>query len=267
LSVLRIASSVHKEAIPMFNDLAGKTVLVTGASTGIGAAVARAFGAAGARVVVHYHASEAAARQVAAEIGKGSVALRADVTRDDEVLALVAATIKQFGRLDVLVNNAGDIVRRVPVADCDTAVLDAILDLNVRSVVTACRAAIPHFRKQGAGNIINTTSVAARHGGGPGAVLYASAKGFVSTFTRGLAKELARENIRVNGVAPGVITTPLQQRHTTAAQMEAFKATVPLGRLGTAEECAGTYLYLASDAASGYVTGQILEVNGGQLMP
>lgn len=251
----------------MFDDLAGKAVLVTGASTGIGAAVARAFGAAGARVIVHYHASEAAAQQIAREIGNGAIAMRADVTHDDQVLALVAAAIKQFGRLDVLVNNAGDIVRRVPVADCDTAVLDDVLALNVRSVVTASRAAIAQFRLQGAGNIINTTSVAARHGGGPGAVLYASAKGFVSTFTRGLAKEMAKENIRVNAVAPGVITTPLQSRHTTAAQMEAFKSTIPLGRLGTAEECAGTYLYLASDAASGYVTGQILEVNGGQLMP
>jgi len=251
----------------MFNDLAGKVVLVTGASTGIGAAVARAFGAAGAHVAVHYHASEAAARQVAAAIGERAVALRADVRRDEEVMALVAATIERFGRLDVLVNNAGDIVQRVTIADSSSAQLDAVLDLNVRSVVTASRAAIAQFRLQGAGNIINTTSVAARHGGGPGAVLYASAKGFVSTFTRGLAKEMAKENIRVNAVAPGVITTPLQSRHTTAAQMEAFKATIPLGRLGIAEECAGTYLYLASDAASGYVTGQILEVNGGQLMP
>ena len=254
----------------MFNDLQGKVVLVTGASTGIGAAVARGFGRAGARVAVHYHASADAAQQVTADIraaGAEAIALRADARDAKQIEKLIAATVAQFGRIDVLINNAGDIVQRCVVAGSTDAMLCAVLDLNARSVVTASRAAIPHFRRQGGGNIINTTSVAARHGGGPGAVLYAAAKGFVSTFTRGLAKEHAKENIRVNGVAPGVIVTPLQARHTTAQQMEAFRKSIPMDRLGTPEECVGAYLYLASDALSGYVTGQIIEVNGGQLMP
>ena len=115
--------------------------------------------------------------------------------------------------------------------------------------------------------LIKELSIAARHGGGAGAVLYAAAKGFVSTFTRGLAKEVVKDGIRVNAVSPGVITTPFHERYSTPAMLEAFKTTIPMGRLGTADECAGAFLYLASEAMSGYVTGQILEVNGGQYMP
>jgi 3-oxoacyl-[acyl-carrier protein] reductase len=254
----------------MIPDLRGKVVLITGASTGIGAAVARAFGAERSTVVVHYHASEAAAHAVVADIEAGgghAHALRADATRPEQLVGLVQSTVDRYGRLDVLINNAGDLVRRCPIADSTEELFDAVVDLNVRSVVTTSRAAVPHFRAQGGGAIINTTSIAARNGGGPGSVLYASSKAFVSTFTRGLAKELAKDNVRVNGVAPGVIITPLQARHTNAAQLEAFRAAVPMGRLGNAEECSGAFLYLASEALSGYVTGQILEVNGGQLMP
>ena len=254
----------------MISDLKGKVVLITGASTGIGAAVARAFGAEGSTVVVHYHASEVAAHAVVAAIEAGgghAHALRADATRPEQLVGLVKSTVDRYGRLDVLINNVGDLVQRCPIADSTEELFDAVVDLNVRSVVTTSRAAIAQFRAQGGGAIINTTSIAARNGGGPGSVLYASSKAFVSTFTRGLAKELAKDNIRVNGVAPGVIVTPLQARHTSEAQLEAFRAAVPMGRLGSAEECTGAYLYLASNALSGYVTGQILEVNGGQLMP
>jgi 3-oxoacyl-[acyl-carrier protein] reductase len=142
-----------------------------------------------------------------------------------------------------------------------------VIDLNVRSLVAACGAAVPVMRDAGRGNIVNVTSIAARHGGGPGSVLYASAKGFVSTFTRGLAKEVVKDGIRVNAVSPGVITTPFHERYSTPAMLETFKGTIPMARLGTAEECVGAFLFLASDAMSGYVTGQILEVNGGQYMP
>jgi 3-oxoacyl-[acyl-carrier protein] reductase len=129
-------------------------------------------------------------------------------------------------------------------------------------------AAAVQMKKQGAGGaIINVTSIAARHGGGPGAVLYAAAKGFVSTMTRGHAKELVKDKIRVNAVAPGVIMTPFHERFSTPQMLEGFKATIPMNRLGTAEECAGAFLFLASEQMSGYMTGQILEVNGGQYMP
>jgi 3-oxoacyl-[acyl-carrier protein] reductase len=124
------------------------------------------------------------------------------------------------------------------------------------------------MRKQGTGgSIINVTSIAARHGGGPGAVLYAAAKGFVSTMTRGHAKELVKDRIRVNAVAPGVIMTPFHERFSTPQMLEGFKATIPMNRIGMPDECAGAFLFLASEKMSGYMTGQILEVNGGQYMP
>jgi 3-oxoacyl-[acyl-carrier protein] reductase len=115
--------------------------------------------------------------------------------------------------------------------------------------------------------VINVTSIAARHGGGGGAIIYAGAKGFISTVTRGWAKEVVGDGIRVNAVSPGVIVTPFHERYSTAEQLKAMQATIPMNRLGTAEECAGTFVYLASDAMSGYVTGQVIEVNGGQFMP
>jgi 3-oxoacyl-[acyl-carrier protein] reductase len=126
---------------------------------------------------------------------------------------------------------------------------------------------VAHLRKSGSGFIINTTSVAARNGGGGGAVLYAAAKGFVSTLTRGLAKELIGSGIRVNGVAPGVIDTAFHERDSNADQMRGMIATIPLGKAGTSEDCVGAYLFLASPMLSGYIVGQIIEVNGGQLMP
>ena len=252
------------------SDLAGKVVLITGSSTGIGAAAARAFGREGARVAVHYHASEAPAREVAADIARsGGTAeiFRADLMQPDEPARLVSAVQRHYGRIDVLVNNAGDVFDRKPFSEWTAPEFDAMLQLNVRSVVAMCQATIGVFRAQGGGNIINVTSIAARNGGGPGVILYAATKGFVSTLTRGLAKELVADRVRVNGVAPGVILTPLHDRHTSQATLDALKGTVPMGRLGTADECAGAFLYLASDALSGYVTGQIIEVNGGQLMP
>src|SRR5271165_2550945 len=121
-------------------------------------------------------------------------------------------------------------------------------------------------QRQG-GFIINTTSIAARNGGAGGAVFYAAAKGFVSTLTRGQAKELIGKGIRVNAVAPGVIATPFHERYTDAAAFEAIRTTIPIGRVGTPEECIGAYLFLASETLSGYVVGQVIEVNGGQLMP
>ena len=122
-------------------------------------------------------------------------------------------------------------------------------------------------RRQKKGNVINVSSIAARHGGGAGAIIYAGAKGFISTATHGWAKEVVGDGIRVNAVSPGVITTPFHERYSTPEQLKGMQATIPMNRLGTADECAGTFVYLASDDLSGYVTGQVIEVNGGQYMP
>lgn len=251
-------------------DLKDKTALVTGASTGIGAAVAIAFAARGMRVAVHYNSSADAATRVVDTIraaGGTAFALQADVRDTAAIRACVQEITAQFGRIDVLVNNAGSLVKRMPIAEFDDALFDEVMHINARSVLAFCRETVPQMRKQGSGAIINVTSVAARTGGGPGAYLYAGAKGFVSTATHGLARELVGDHIRVNAVAPGVIQTPFQDRFSTPAMLETFRTGIPMGRLGTADECVGAFLYLASEQLSGYVTGQVLEVNGGQYMP
>ena len=254
----------------MIADLEGKAVLITGASTGIGAAAARAFGRLRSRVAIHYHASEDAARAVAADVratGAEALLVGGDVTKDGEVRRIVADPLAAFGRIDVLVNNAGGLVSRTRIDDYGDPYVEQVLALNVRQVVAFLREVVPVMRRQGSGNIINVSSIAARNGGGPGSVLYAGAKGFVSTATRGWARELASAGIRVNAVSPGVILTPFHERYSTPEQLAAMQATIPMKRLGAADECAGTFVYLASDTMSGYVTGQVIEVNGGQLMP
>jgi 3-oxoacyl-[acyl-carrier protein] reductase len=260
-------SSLVEAVIP---DLKGKVVLITGASTGIGAAAARAFGRNGAKVAVNYNASADPAKEVAADIdaaGGKSLLLQGDVTQPEMAAKLMADTVKAFGRVDILVNNACALIKRTPVADYSDEFLDAVLDLNVKQVVRFMREGTVQMRKQGGGgSIINLSSIAARHGGGPGSVVYAAAKGFVATATRGWAKELVKDGIRVNAVSPGVITTPFHERFSTPEQLAAMQATVPMQRLGVAEECVGAFLYLASEQMSGYVTGQIIEVNGGQYM-
>ena len=251
------------------SDLAGKAVLVTGASTGIGAALARAYAAQKCRVGLHYNQSREAAEALAAEIreAKGEVFLvQGDFSKSAEVSRVVEETARHFVRLDGLVNNAGGMLGRVAYADMTDEQYDRVMDVNARSVITACRVAIPWLKKQG-GFIVNTSSIAARNGAGPGAGIYGSAKAFVSNVTRGLAKELVGFGIRVNAVSPGVIATPFHERYSTAEQINAAVSTIPQGRVGTAEECVGAYLFLSSEMLSGYVTGQVIEVNGGQLMP
>lgn len=254
----------------MFDEFNGKVVLVTGASSGIGSVVALKFASLGAKVAVHYNLNSKGANSVVSDInanGGEAFLVQGDVSEHDVAEMVVRDTAEHFGRLDVLINNAGSMLGRKSVEDAGPEHFEKVMNLNARSVYSTCHAAIPYFRKQNAGNIINTTSIAARTGGAGGAGFYASAKAAVSALTHYLAKELAGYNVRVNAVSPGVITTPFHDGVSSEEQLEAARMMVPMGRLGTAEECVGTYLYLASDELSGYVNGQVIEVNGGQLMP
>lgn len=251
----------------MFEDLKGRVALVTGGATGIGGAISAAFGAAGMKVAVHYHSGAADASKVADEIerrGGEAVLLERDITEYGAAEALLQNVLSAFGVLDVLVNNAGGMVARRTLESLDDDFIDEVIDLNVRSLVHCCRVGAESMKA--GGSIINVSSISARTGGSPGSSIYSGAKAFVSTFTRSLARELAPRGIRVNALSPGTIATAFHQRHSTPEKLEATRKSIPLVRLGRAEDCAGTALYLASDALSGYVTGQVIEVNGGQFM-
>jgi 3-oxoacyl-[acyl-carrier protein] reductase len=241
---------------------------VTGSSTGIGAASAVALAEAGCRVAVHYNRSEDEAREVVERIsssGGEAMLVGGDVADAVEVGRMAREIEDRYGRLDVLVNNAGSLIERRSFSEITEDLWDRVMEVNLKSVFLCSQAVLPTMKRQGKGRIINVTSVAARNGGGPGSVAYATAKGGVSTLTRAMAKELVSENILVNGVAPGVITTPFHERFTPPEIRERMTAGIPIGREGTPGEVAGTVVFLASPAAD-YLVGEIIEVNGGQLM-
>ncbi|MEX0869011.1 MAG: SDR family oxidoreductase [Nitriliruptoraceae bacterium] len=245
---------------------AGTRVLVTGASSGIGAAIARGFAAAGASVAVHYHRNASGAQAVVEEAealgAPQALAVAGDFTEPDAPVAVVRTAVDTLGGLDVLVNNAGELIARVDIDTVDDATLDAIVQLNFLSVVRACREAMPAIRAS-TGSIINTTSVTAETGASGGAGLYAAAKGGVNSLTRSMAKDLAADGIRVNAISPGIVHTPLQDRHTSEAGLVERVGRIPMGRLGAPEDFVAAALFLADPAASGFMTGQVLEINGG----
>jgi 3-oxoacyl-[acyl-carrier protein] reductase len=248
------------------DDLHGKAVLITGASTGIGAALARAFASQGAKLALHYNSHEADARALATELGTQPALIRGDLTRRGEAKRVVNEAAAALGALDVLINNAGGIGERRPITEVDDALFDFVYDLNVRALLAATQAAIAHFEKRGGGNIINVGSIAGVDGGGAGASVYASAKAAVHNLTRHAARDLAKKNIRVNTVAPGAIATPFHAK-TPKERLDAMRNAAPMGRIGDPQDCVGAFLFLASNELSGYITGNIVHVNGGMFMP
>ncbi len=254
----------------VIDDLKDKCVLVTGASSGIGAAVSRALAAQGARLALHWHANAAGARAVAADVEaagrRPAVLLQGDLGARGTARRLVEEAMRSLQGLDILVNCAGALVSRRPVLEADDAFVDAVFDLNARAVLGTCQAAAVPMKARGGGSIINVGSIAGLDGGGPGAGIYGASKAWVHNLSRHLAREFAADHIRVNTVAPGVVQTPFHHA-TPPERMEAMRRSVHLGRIGTTDDCVGAFLFLASQQLSGYITGQIIHVNGGQVMP
>jgi NAD(P)-dependent dehydrogenase (short-subunit alcohol dehydrogenase family) len=242
--------------------------LVTGASSGIGAATAVELSRRGFAVAVHYFSNEEGGRKTVQSIrssGGQAIGVKADVRKKNDVEELVAVVLKEFGTIDVLVNNAGSLLGRVPFLEMTEDQWNEVFLLNVTGVFYCTQAVARHMAKQKGGVVINVSSIAARHGGGPGAVCYAAAKGAVLTLTKGLAKELAPYGIRVNAVNPGVILTPFHERFTNEEQMKRMVDTITMKRAGAPEEVATAIAFLASPDAR-YITGETIEINGGQLM-
>jgi 3-oxoacyl-[acyl-carrier protein] reductase len=246
--------------------LEGRVAMVTGASRGIGAAIALAFGREGARVAVHYHQSAERAAGVARAIeaaGGDALTVQADVTDARAVQAMVEATLARFGRLDILVNNAGILNRRL-VHEMPDDVWDEMLATNLKSVFLCARAVLPHMLARGSGKIINLGSSIGQKGL-TGHAHYAAAKGGIIAFTRALAREVGPKGIHVNAIAPGPIETDLIGPVTDEYRKKT-SAGFALRRLGIPDDVAPTAVFLASDA-SGYYAGQTLCPNGGDVMP
>ncbi len=247
----------------MAQNLQGKVAIVTGASRGIGRATAIALATEGAAVVVNYASSSGAADEVVAEIetmGGQAIAVKANVGNSDEVDALIAATMEKFGRIDVLVNNAG-ITRDTLLLRMKLEDWQAVIDLNLTGVFLCTRAVSKIMLKQKSGRIVNITSVAGQMGNA-GQANYSAAKAGVIGFTKTVARELASRAITVNAVAPGFIATDM----TNDLNAEPILQMIPLARYGQPEEVAGMIRFLAGDPAAAYVTGQVFNVDGGMVM-
>ncbi len=279
------------------NDLTGKKALVTGGASGIGAAISGELAALGAEVAVHYHSSAEGARELTErieQIGGRAMSVGGDLTDESQVQEMVRTVAERFGSLDILVNNSGDMVARCPVDEISVDFYRKVQAVNMDSAVMVTREALPLLRtaagertSPGSGDrqaaagattaadpdtvrrgasIINISSLAGRKGGAGGSLAYASAKGAMLAFTRGLATELAADGIRVNAVCPGLILgSRFHEVHTSDEAKQRTIAGIPLGRAGTCEEVARAVAFLASEY-NGFITGTSLDINGGAYM-
>lgn len=243
--------------------LKDKVAVITGASRGIGKAAALALASQGAKVVINYARSSEAAEATVQEIisaGGGAIALQADVSQNAEVENLIKQTLDKFGRIDVLVNNAG-ITKDTLLLRMKPEQWQAVIDLNLTGVFLCTKAVSKTMLKQRSGRIINIASVAGQMGN-PGQANYSAAKAGVIGFTKTVAKELANRGVTVNAVAPGFIETDM----THDLKSDDIIQFIPLGRYGKPEEVAGTIRFLAADPAASYITGQVFNVDGGMVM-
>ena len=243
--------------------------LVTGGGAGLGRACALTLGKRGARVAVHYLKSREGADEVVATLkaaGTEAAAFQADLTKADEVNALVEAVTARFETIDILVNNAGDLIARQPLLSMSEEFFRSVMDVNLTSAFLMSRAVGPAMVARKSGTIINMSSLAAWNGGGPGAGAYATSKGAIVSLTKALAREMSPHGIRVNCVAPGLIgETAFHGRFTAPDAFANAAKGVLLGRAGTPDEVATVVAFLASSDAS-FLTGETIEINGGMNM-
>ncbi|HEY8204240.1 MAG TPA: 3-oxoacyl-ACP reductase family protein [Pyrinomonadaceae bacterium] len=250
------------------SDLTGKVALVTGASSGIGRFTAEAFAAHGASVAINYNKNESGAEETRKKIVAGggrAITLQADVSCACGVNSMVQRAVDELGPIDILVNNAGSLVERLKILELTEERWDEVMNLNLKSAFLCSKAVAGSMMERRTGAIVNVSSIAGRNGGALGSIHYSTAKGGLITFTKGLAKELAAYNVRVNAVSPGVIDTRYHEQFSTPEMMKAYQGMIPLGRIGTPEEVAKVICFLASDAAS-FLAGETIEINGGMLM-
>lgn len=243
--------------------LSEQVAIVTGASRGIGRAIALALGTLGVKVVVNYANSSSAADEVVKLITESSgeaIAVQGDVSQSEQVDNLIKTTLDKFGRIDILVNNAG-ITRDTLLMRMKPEDWQAVIDLNLTGVFLCTKAVTKPMLKQKTGRIINISSVVGEMGN-PGQANYSAAKAGVIGLTKAVAKEVASRGVTVNAVAPGFIVTDMTEKVKTDDILQF----IPLGRLGTAEEVAGMVRFLATDPASAYITGQVFNVDGGMVM-
>ena len=250
-----------------FKELSNKKIIVTGSSTGIGFETAIQFLNLNAKVIFHGNKS---VRNLESKIRKKTKSnkfhiIQSDFTNINNVKKFFDQSIDFLGGLDILINNAGTMVGRYNLPDIKKEDFDKIFDLNAKSVFFAIKHSLKEFKKNKRGCIINVSTISAKSGGSVGSSVYASSKAFVSSLTRSLVSELAPFRIRINAISPGTIDTKFHQQYSTKEKLKKIKYLIPMKRLGKSIDCVGPIVFLSMESLSGYITGQVIEVNGGQL--
>ncbi|MFQ3188078.1 MAG: 3-oxoacyl-[acyl-carrier protein] reductase [Gammaproteobacteria bacterium] len=244
------------------NLLSGKTIVITGAGRGIGLEVANLMAKCGAKIIAH-SGRLGTAKNLS---GISSSVFEADFSDPNSINQFIEFVQAETSLIDVLINNAGTMLGRFPADELTTDQYQQLVSLNQTSVVQITSALIPWLRQSQNASIINTVSISATTGGSPGSSIYSASKAFVSTYTKALARELAPNNIRANAVSPGTIATDFHKRYSSEEKLESTRQSIPLQRLGTPQDCSPAYVFLSSEKLSGYITGQVIEINGGQLI-